>query len=230
MERQTPTNNDKPTSESSPKPDENVDIEELAEGVSGTEIKSPEILDVSLDDLKLSLDYLEKNTSTSVVTGIPVRKPKSTEYFRVRPGEDFRTTSMGFRYGHQNDFYLVASRAIAPISEILFPLKIVLCVSTEDAPFLWPLRLPTPDNDMQWFRSALMASEIAEGEWVKISANMGIGAYDLYTTESITKEPRFPDTDFAELVKLGFQGKIITSPDNQMVVELSGKKYAGPLV
>ena len=46
---------------------------------------------------------------------------------------------------------------------------------------LWPVKLPNPDgrhND--WHRSAAEAAELAMRKWMRITANMSLGAYEIF--------------------------------------------------
>ena len=46
--------------------------------------------------------------------------------------------------------------------------------------FLWPIRLPGADGKLDdWSRSAMDAADEAKSRWVRITANMSLGAYDV---------------------------------------------------
>ena len=60
-----------------------------------------------------------------------------------------------------------------------------LAVNRQGTLFFWPVRLPSPDGkDMEWWRSAREAAGLAMHDWVRVKANMNIGAYDIWKAES----------------------------------------------
>jgi hypothetical protein len=48
--------------------------------------------------------------------------------------------------------------------------------------FFWPVRLPSPDGkNLDWWRSGREAAELAMKSWIRVRANMNLGAYDIFT-------------------------------------------------
>ena len=51
-----------------------------------------------------------------------------------------------------------------------------------------------PDGkDLEWWRSAREAAEMAMKSWVRVRANMNLGAYDIFRAEGAISEPEWPD-------------------------------------
>ena len=47
---------------------------------------------------------------------------------------------------------------------------------------------------MDWWRSAREAAELAMKSWVRVRANMNLGAYDIFEAESVIPRSRVADT------------------------------------
>lgn len=76
---------------------------------------------------------------------------------------------------------------------------------------------------MQWNRSALEAANIAQTHWVRVAANMSLGAYEVFEATGDLPEPEWPSQDFAELLRIAFKGKYIDSPDHAVLKRLRGE-------
>jgi hypothetical protein len=88
---------------------------------------------------------------------------------------------------------------------------------------LWPVRLPAPgDRKSEWHQSAHEAAARAMTQWVRMKANMSLGAYEISIAQSVIADPVWPDLPFAELVRIGFVGRIITTLDHPVVKRLRG--------
>src|SRR4029079_11895722 len=90
------------------------------------------------------------------------------------------------------------------------PRLLVTAVNRQGVLFVWPIRLPGPDGKIDdWSKSALDASVIGQKEWVRVSANMSLGAYDVAVASAQMTEPSWPDRPFGELLRIAFRGKMI---------------------
>ena len=90
--------------------------------------------------------------------------------------------------------------------------------------FLWPIRLPGPDGRLdEWSRSAMEAATHANGKWVRVQANMSLGAYEIYEAAGQWAAPEFPTMPFQQLLKLAFKDKFITSLDHPILKRLRGE-------
>src|SRR5262249_21091855 len=104
------------------------------------------------------------------------------------------------------------------------PRTIFTAINRQGVVFLWPVRLPGPDGKLDdWSRSALEAARLAMGGWVRVQANMGLGAYDVFQAVGALTEPQWPEESFGELLKVGFNGKLIDSPDHPVLRKLRGE-------
>ncbi|MEK7873867.1 MAG: hypothetical protein AAB502_08445, partial [Chloroflexota bacterium] len=58
------------------------------------------------------------------------------------------------------------------------------------------------------------AAKIAQTSWVRVAANMGLGAYEVFTGSANVPEPVWPDVTFDALVKIAFKDHYINTSDH----------------
>jgi hypothetical protein len=98
-------------------------------------------------------------------------------------------------------------------------------ITRQGVTFLWPVRMPDSGGRRnEWTQSAAEAANVAMKRWVRMSANMALGAYDVFTTEGALDEPEWPDADFQALVTLAFKGRFIDTSDHDVLLRLRGQK------
>jgi len=174
--------------------------------------------------LRLSSDYSEGLGVKRLITTVPCRKPNKTEWFRVRPGDDWRVTTMVFETeGVDRRTYIVAPRLREQIADNLAPAMLVMCVNRAGDPFIWRIKLPGVDGRTNsWTSSSLTAAAEAETSWCRMVANMTSGDYTLFTTTANWPEPRWPDLPLKEVLRLAFRDGYIDSVDHPVLRELRG--------
>ena len=59
-------------------------------------------------------------------------------------------------------------------------------------------------------------------QWIRIAANMSLGAYEIYEATGNLPDPEWPDLEFGEILKLAFRDRFVTSPDHPVVKRLQG--------
>jgi len=88
---------------------------------------------------------------------------------------------------------------------------------------LWPVRLPGPDGKQNpWHRSAQDAADRATTKWVRLTANMSLGAYEVFEASANIPEPEWPELPFTELRKIAFQDRLVDRPDHPVILKLRG--------
>ena len=105
------------------------------------------------------------------------------------------------------------------------PKLLVLCVDRMGTPFLW-VAPPQAEEGFQrtnlWNFTALKALRLAETKWVRLTANIGEGAYNTHTSPSV-EEPDWPELSMSELLKLGFgEERVIRDMNRPLVRRLLG--------
>ena len=90
---------------------------------------------------------------------------------------------------------------------------------------MWPVRLPSPDGrQLAWHHSAQVAAEMAMKRWIRVKANMSLGAYDIFEASCTIPEPEWPgDVTFLKLLEIAFKGRLVDSLDHPVLKRLRGE-------
>ena len=104
--------------------------------------------------------------------------------------------------GNVNETYVVDPRLAANLPQDVSNVLLVTAINRQGSVFLWPLRTPNSTGHDAWALSALAASKEAEASWVRVTANMAAGAYDVVVATGMLPEPEWPEESFAQLFDL----------------------------
>lgn len=176
-----------------------------------------------LAGLRLSQDFASVGVKKALLT-VPVRKPAKEWFVRTNPALRIETAVLELK--EERETYIV-SRTLWPelASESTFgPRALLAAMNRQSVLHVWPIRLPGPDGKIDdWNRSALEAASMAETQWVRVAANMHLGAYDVYTATADWPAPEWPDLPFNELLRIAFKGRIIDTLDHPVIKRLRGE-------
>ena len=90
--------------------------------------------------------------------------------------------------------------------------------------FVWPIRLPGEDGRHdEWNASALEAADMAQKNWMRVSANMNLGAYEVYQATGDLLEPEWPEMDLSKILEIAFKGRFIEEMDHPALRRLRGE-------
>jgi hypothetical protein len=177
--------------------------------------------------LRLSQDFTALVGVKRKLLTVPVRKPERTEFVRVHPGEDYRATMAVLELKAERETYLVTPQLYAQLAggeSAVAPRLICTAVTRQGVVFLWPARLPGLDGKFDaWGQSMLEAVELAKTKWVRVASSMALGAYDVFEPTGTLPEPAWGEERFSDLLRVGFQGKVIDSPDHPVLRKLRGE-------
>jgi hypothetical protein len=179
-----------------------------------------------LDSLRLSQDFASAVGVKRLITTIPVRKPSKEWFVRTHSDVAYWLQTAVLELKEERETYLVAPPLwLALASETTFsPRVLVTSINRQGVLFLWPIRLPGPDGKVDdWSRSALDAANRAKAEWVRIKANMSLGAYDVAVAAGQAAEPAWPDIAFQEIIKIAFRDKMISEWEHPVLRRLRGE-------
>jgi hypothetical protein len=183
----------------------------------------------NIDALRISQDFEQATGVRKLLTTIPVRKPHKQEWVRVHPDEAYRGTFGLISLKEEGEFYLVTPNLLRNLPGETIPATIYTAINRQGAPFLWPARLPSPEDrsrTSRWYTSAIEAAELAMKRSVRVTANMSLGAYEIIVADNPIPEndPVWPDLPFAELLRIGFQtmGRFVDSFDHPVIKQLRG--------
>lgn len=177
--------------------------------------------------LRLSQDFGATLGVKKAVLTIPVKKPLKEWFIQVHPDESYRIQTAVLELKESRETYLVDSSLWPELScsESTFGTRsIYTAVNRQGVVFLWPIRLPGADGKLDaWNQSALEAAQMAMGKWVRIAANMSLGAYDVYEATAKLPAPEWPTLSFAELLGVAFKNQFIKTLDHPVLQRLRGE-------
>lgn len=177
-----------------------------------------------LANLRLNSNFAETVGVKKLLKVVPVKKPGRQEFIRVHPDPAFRDNFSMVELKDDRESYLIAGATLAAeLVDEAHGVTLFTAVTRQGTPFLWPVKLPTPDGrEMLWHTSAREAAAEAMKAWVRVSSNMTVGAYDIAVAEAISVDPQWPAHSFQDLIRIAFRDRIITSLDHPVVKRLRG--------
>jgi hypothetical protein len=99
-----------------------------------------------------------------------------------------------------------------------------LRITRTGAVFLWPVRLPGADGKVdEWSRTALESADMAVKGWVRVTANMALGAYEVWQATGTVPPPEWPDLPLKEILRIAFKGRLIDTLDHPVLRKLRGE-------
>jgi hypothetical protein len=171
-----------------------------------------------LSKLRLDQSFTETAGVKKLLTTVPVRKPSPQDFVRVHAGKDYRDAFALIELKDDREIYLVPPSIAREIPGEFFMANIRTAINRQGNIFLWPIRMPGPDGKvLEWHRSAAEAAAVAERQWVRVKANQGNGAYDIFVAEAIIAEPAWPDVSFQELLRIGFRDRLVDDIDHAVL-------------
>jgi hypothetical protein len=197
---------------------------QLDDAVPNSMPSGPDPFDPSA--LRLSQDLNASLGVKKALLAVPVRKPHNSWFVRVHPDEAYRLHTAVVEMKEDRETYLVAQTLWPELaSEALFkPKLLATAINRQGVVFLWELNLPRSDGRTdEWSRTALAAMKMAIDGWVRVSANMSLGAYDVFQASGKLSEPDWPKVPFRELLRVAFKNHYIDSPDHPVLRKLRGE-------
>jgi hypothetical protein len=173
--------------------------------------------------LRLSQSFADVIGVRKALITVPVRKPGRQDFIRVHPSADYRLETAVLELKEERETYLVAPELWPEIPTELVPKVLYTTMNRQGVLSIWPIRLPGEDGRLdQWNTSALEAAEMAQHAWIRIVANMSLGAYEVYEATGDIPEPSWPDMSYHEILKIAFKGLYITEIDHPVIRRLRG--------
>ncbi len=177
------------------------------------------------ESLRLGTDYSEGLGVRKVISTIPNRKPNKSEWFRVRPGDEWRveTAVLELEKGVERSTYLVAQSLRVDLCGEITPAMLLTCVNRAGDLFLWRVKLPGPDGRSNtWTDSALQIAKAAETTWCRMVSDMNNGIYTHFEPRHDLPDPKWPAISFREIIRIAFRDRMIDSLDHPVLRDLRG--------
>jgi hypothetical protein len=175
--------------------------------------------------LKLAQSFSQGTDVRRLLATVPVRRPSGQEFFRVHPDEDWRLDTALIEIKADREVYLV-DPAIWPLfPNECRPRTLYTTIDRRNVLTLWPVRLPDENGRLDdWNRSAHEAAHLGMEKWVRLSADMSLGAYRIDVAMGAFPEPVWPaDMKFPDLLKIAFKGRLIEDLDHPVLRRLRGE-------
>jgi hypothetical protein len=188
------------------------------------EVVSGELTDDDISALKVSQDVNTDLKVKRIITKVPLRKPSRNVFFRVRPGEAWRMTTLLLEDPEANDEFYTVSRSLW---DTLGPrgryYHLFVAINRQKTLFVLPVPVPDARKPNDWHLSLLDAVRMAETEWVRAEANMDVGMRDIHVAEGTLSEPEWPELAFNEIIRLAFRGRHVNSLEHPLIQRLEGR-------
>jgi hypothetical protein len=158
----------------------------------------------------------------TVLVNVTIDKPPNDTYFRAH--KDWSLDEATVIKDTNGTYYFVVPdmRAHPKINPRLRRVTLApISIWPADTVIIWPVPIPG-SRDLKAWRSARAAYELALERWVQIVWDEAKSDYVVETAEGINHTPTWPDKSFEDLLKLGFDGKVIDSEDHAYVRQLRG--------
>jgi hypothetical protein len=161
-----------------------------------------------------------------IPVNVTVQKPKNNTFFRCHPDPAMALDASIIVGAEGSDDYYFVMPYMLTHHVILPRLRQVTIAVTYTWPGgvvgLWPVPNAGETRIACW-KTARAAFEQSKATWSQLIWNSDRRDYDLAAAEGIVAEPAWPpDLDMTNLLKLGFNDRIIASPEHPYVRQLRG--------
>jgi hypothetical protein len=155
------------------------------------------------DDALLSKIRLPQNFG-SIIGGhkvtqyIAVQKPPKQSFVRTHASRDMWLETGILDFQEEREAYIVEKQLFDELANEIQPKVLIPSITAQGHLFIWPIKLPAENGQIdEWNRTALLAAQLAQEKWVRVSSN------------------RFTER--------GFQDRVIGSTDHLVIRRLRGE-------
>ncbi len=199
------------------------DGQETVEMESSSKNKELDPTRFDLESLRLGQDFGELAGVEKMTTTIPVRKPSRQEFVRVHTDEAYRMQTATLTWQEDREVYLLARDLWNELPGEIVPVELFTAVNRQGVVFIWPVRLPGHDGKWNpWHRSAMDCAQQAMTLWVRLAANMSLGAYEIFVATTDLPEPEWPNLSFEDMLQIAFRDHFIETLDHPVCRRLRG--------
>jgi hypothetical protein len=137
------------------------------------------------ENLRLDQSFVESCGVRKLLTTVPVGKPNRQDFIRVHPSPDYRQMVGLIDLKEEREVYLVPQTLAHELVGEFLPYTLFTTINRQGVTKLWPVRVPDADGRAQeWHRSAAEAAQLGMSKWVRVTANMSLGAYEVRVSDS----------------------------------------------
>jgi hypothetical protein len=173
--------------------------------------------------LRLDQSFVEAAGVKKLLTTVPVRRPSPQDFVRVHADPNYRSALALIELRDDREIYLLPPDIARQLPGEFVMANVFTAINRAGVVHLWPVKLPPPDGRVvEWHRSAAEAAELAMRKWIRMKANMQLGAYEIFESQGIIPEPEWPTLPFNELLRIAFRDRYVGSLDHAVVKRLRG--------
>jgi hypothetical protein len=178
----------------------------------------------NLSALRLDQSYADTVGVKKLLTTVPVRKPNRQDFVRVHPDPSYRLTPAAIiEVKEDREVYLVTPEMTQVVPGEFVVVTLFTTINRQGTLHLWPVKLPNPEGrHNEWHRSAAEGAERAMKKWVRVTASMSLGAYEIFEANGELPDPVWPDFSFQEILKIAFRDRLVERADHPLVQRLQG--------
>jgi hypothetical protein len=198
--------------------------------VNKPDLKAVDSLPVPISDpfdlasLRLSQDFDDTVGVKKLLRTIPTRKPNTQDFVRTHPSEDYRLLARCVDLKDDRELFLVRPEVAHELVGETVVKTLFTAINRQGVLFVWPVSVPALDaKQLEWWRSMREAAEFAMHSWVRVKANMDLGAYEIFEAGSLMADPVWPEISFQEILRIAFRDRIIDRIDHPVVKRLRGE-------
>jgi hypothetical protein len=192
-----------------------------------TQQQAPALDPFDPNNLRLSQSFVETAGVKKLLTTIPVRKSGAQDFVRVHPDPSYRENFPIIELKDEKEEYIVIANLVPELNGEFVTKTLFTTINRLGTLTFWPVRLPSPDGKtLDWWRTGRDAAELAMKSWIRVRANMNLGAYDIF--EADDKKGKIPDHEwpnlsFWDLIKIAFRDHLVDRIDHPVVKRLRGQ-------
>lgn len=177
-----------------------------------------------ISQLRLDQNFTESAGVKKLLTSVPVRKPSPQDFVRVHPDAGYRENIAVIELKDDREVYLVPPVVANDLPGEFKMVSLYTAINRQGVVFLWPVPLPAADGRViEWHRSLNEAAERAMTRWIRVKANMALGAYEMFEAASSIPDPKWPAVTFPEFLRIAFKHRLVTDLDHPVVKRLRGE-------
>jgi hypothetical protein len=176
-----------------------------------------------LANLRLDQSFVESAGVKKLLRTVPVKKPDPQSFVRVHRDERYREAVAVIELKSDREFYLLPKKIAAELPGEFTTVQLLTTITRQGVLFLWPVRLPDPNGRVNhWHLSAMEAAEHAMKRWLRVKANMALGAYEMFEAAGTIPDPEWPEVTFQHLLRTAFLHQYVDRLDHPVIDRLRG--------
>jgi hypothetical protein len=175
--------------------------------------------------LRLDQSFADSVGVKKLLMTVPVRKPNRQDFVRVNPDPEYMLTPAAItELKEDREVYLLTPEMAQELPGEWSPATLYTAINRQGVLHLWHVKLPGPDGKHnEYHRSAAEAALLAMKHWVRLTANLSLGAYEVSEATGKLPEPEWPDIPFHDILKIAFKDHIVDRADHPLVQRLRGQ-------